>query len=447
MSKKIYIIVLFITAVLISISCKFQIDTIYILPSEVQGTLEPWQGDIYFLEYELPKLHKNIFHTISEEEYFQKIEQLKIECADLDIEKQSVKLREFTALIGDAHTSYYSTMTQAFPLNIVILEDGVFVTAALEENRHLVRAINGTTTEPARVKLIAINDTPIFDENNTSSNSTDNIFSIFETILSHENESNLKNQMSSCLLDPNILYGAGITSSKDNCTMTFKFPDGSTEDIELEAKELSNFKELDWVVYYDDNYPADRSVLPDYIQYQRETYYGRYYDVPENTLYILYNSCSNNPEKSFSDFIMEQYSAINIKTIDKVVVDLRNNGGGDSRIIKPLYDLLANELSNSELYVITGSKTFSSALMNAIELSIKYDGTLIGSPTGGKPNHYGEVKHIQLPTGNNISWSTKYFTMIPGDNSDSLDPDILLNISSDDFFALEDPIINKILSL
>ena len=427
-------------------SCNLQPDTIYHLPSELQNQLEPWEGDIYFLEYELPKLHKNVYHSISQEEYNQKIAQLKIDCVDLDIEKQAVKLREFTASIGDAHTSYYSTMTHAFPLNIVILEDGVFVTAALEENRHLVRT-NNNNTEPARVQLIAINGTPIFDESKTSSNSSNNIFSIYESILSHENESNLKNQMSSCLLDPNILYGAGITSSKDNCIMTFEFPDGSTEDIELEAKALNNFRELDWVVYYDDNYPADRSVLPDYIQYERETYYGKYYDVPENTLYILYNSCSNNPEQSFSEFISEQYSNIGIKTIDKVVVDLRNNGGGDSRIIKPLYNLLDSELANSDLYVITGSKTFSSALMNAIELSNKYDGTLIGGPTGGKPNHYGEVKHIQLPTGNSISWSTKYFTMIPGDNSDSLYPDISVDIESADFFALEDPIINKILNL
>lgn len=427
-------------------SCNLQPDTIYHLPSELQNQLEPWEGDIYFLEYELPKLHKNVYHSISQEDYNQKIAQLKIDCVDLDIEKQAVKLREFTASIGDAHTSYYSTMTHAFPLNIVILEDGVFVTAALEENRHLVRT-NNNNTEPARVQLIAINGTPIFDESKTSSNSSNNIFSIYESILSHENESNLKNQMSSCLLDPNILYGAGITSSKDNCIMTFEFPDGSTEDIELEAKALNNFRELDWVVYYDDNYPADRSVLPDYIQYERETYYGKYYDVPENTLYILYNSCSNNPEQSFSEFISEQYSNIGIKTIDKVVVDLRNNGGGDSRIIKPLYNLLDSELANSDLYVITGSKTFSSALMNAIELSNKYDGTLIGGPTGGKPNHYGEVKHIQLPTGNSISWSTKYFTMIPGDNSDSLYPDISVDIESADFFALEDPIINKILNL
>lgn len=123
------------------------------------------------------------------------------------------------------------------------------------------------------------------------------------------------------------------------------------------------------------------------------------------------------------------------------------SGGGDSRIIKPLYNLLKNELSNSTLYVITGENTFSSALMNAIELSTNYDGILVGSPTGGKPNHYGEVKSTQLPTGNRISWSTNYFTMIPGDNSDSLYPQIPIEIPSTDFFSLKDTILDSILQM
>jgi len=446
MHKKLFFLFFIIFVFIYFNSCDLKLGSIYNLPNELQNQLEPWQGDIYFLEHELPKLHKNVYHSISKEEYNQKIEQLKIDCLNLEPEKQWVKLREFTTLIGDSHTSYFSKMSEAFPLNLVVLKDGVFVTAALEENRHLVRT-NSVDSKPARVELVAIEKIPIFSESDNTSNSTNNIFSILKSILSHENESHLKNKMASSLLDPNILYGAGITSTKSKCTMSFKFPNGTIEDIVLEAKSLKNFKDLNWVVYYDDNYLGDRSVLPQYIQYERDTYYAKYYPDLKNTFYILYNSCSNNLEQSFSDFIIEQYSAINIKTIDKVVVDLRNNGGGDSRVIKPLYNLLESELSNSQLYVIIGPKTFSSALMNAVDLSNKYDGILIGNPTGGKPNHYGEVKHIQLPTGNSIYWSIKYFTMIPGDNSDSLYPDVSIDITSEDYFSLKDPILNKIFEL
>jgi len=436
--KKTKALLISITVIMIFCSCNLQPNPIYQLPSELVGKLEPWEGDIYFLEYELPQLHKNVYHTISKEEYKQNIQTLKQECATLESEKQWVKIRTFVASINDAHTAYSSKMDYAYPLNIVVLEDGVFVTAALEDNKDLLRT---SSNEASRVELIAINGIPIY-----SNNGEESVYSIIRNILSHENDSYLKSLMTACLLDPIFLYGAGITTSKTSCDMTFLFPDSSEETITFNSEALSNFKNLNWKVYYSDTYPADRSLLPPYIQFNKETYYGKYYPT-NNTLYILYNSCRNDENQSFSDFIKQQYLNCNGNPVDKIVIDLRNNGGGDSRIIKPLYNLLKNELSNSTLYVITGENTFSSALMNAIELSKNYDGILVGSPTGGKPNHYGEVKSTQLPTGNRISWSTNYFTMIPGDNNDSLYPQIPIEIPSTDFFSLKDTILDSILQM
>lgn len=426
-----------ITVSLLLISCEMQIGEVYQLPDNLEKILEPWEGDIYFLEHELPKLHTNIYHSISQDEYFEKIEKLKKECKNADDETRWVKIRSFVSSINDAHTAYGYSMKEAYPLNLVVLDEGVFVTAALNENRQLVRT---TTSNPsaARVELIKIEGIPIFSTSNTES-----VFSIFQSILSHENESHLKSLMTSSLLDPSLLYGAGITTSKSKCNMTFRFPDNSEETILFEAKNLNNFRNLDWVVYYDDSYPADKTNLPPYIRNNIDTYYGEYYD-DENTLYILYNACKDDPTQPFSQFVEEQYSSFKEETIDNVIVDLRNNSGGDSRVIKPLYSLLKKELSQSKLYVIIGASTFSSGLMNAIELSKKYDGILIGSPTGGKPNHYGEVKVTELPSGNRISWSTNYFTMIPGDDSDALYPDIPVYVTSEDFFELEDPVLETI---
>lgn len=54
----------------------------------------------------------------------------------------------------------------------------------------------------------------------------------------------------------------------------------------------------------------------------------------EKLLYILYNVCMNDPEQSFLDFISKQYPDREEQPIENLVVDLRNNIGGDSRIIK-----------------------------------------------------------------------------------------------------------------
>lgn len=436
MKLKYFLVQLLLLVMLVITSCQLQIGDVYQLPNEVVDILEPWEGDIYFIENELPKLHKNIFHSISKKEYFEKIDKLKEECKDLELEQRWVKIRSFISLINDAHTSYGYTMTEAYPLNLKVLDDGVFVTAALNENYHLVR--DSSNTKAVGVELIKINGIPIFSASQNTS-----VFSILKSTLSHENDFYLKSLLSSSLLDPKLLYGAGITNSKSNCNMTFKFRDDSEETIFFEAKDLKNFRNLDWAVYYDNSYPADKTNLPPYIKFNDKAYYGEFYE-DEKALYILYNACVNDLDQPFSNFINELYSQVKEKNIDKVIIDLRNNSGGNSNVIKPLYSLLKNELNQAELYIIIGSKTFSSGLMNAIELSNDYNGILIGSPTGGKPNHYGEVKVTQLPSGNRISWSTNYFKLINDDNIDSLYPDIPIDITSHDFFELKDPILEFI---
>jgi hypothetical protein len=72
----------------------------------------------------------------------------------------------------------------------------------------------------------------------------------------------------------------------------------------------------------------------------------------------------------------------------------------------------------------------------------------VGEPTGGRPNHYGEVRHLTLPrTGWQISYSTKYFTtdLVKGD-PDSLVPDLPAPYPAADWFAGHDPVLDAALN-
>jgi C-terminal processing protease CtpA/Prc len=121
----------------------------------------------------------------------------------------------------------------------------------------------------------------------------------------------------------------------------------------------------------------------------------------------------NNKERPINEFIDELSAFIEDKDVEEFVFDMRFNGGGDSRIIEPLIDELAkNKAINTKdnLYVVIGSDTFSSAILNTLSMKKETNATIIGSPTGGKPNHYGEIKSFRLPnTGITIQYSTKYF--------------------------------------
>jgi hypothetical protein len=104
-------------------------------------------------------------------------------------------------------------------------------------------------------------------------------------------------------------------------------------------------------------------------------------------------------------------------------------------------------LQQTRVRVITGPRTFSSALMNAVELYQEFDAEVFGAPTGGKPNHYGEVKQVRLPSGNAVSFSTKFFRLLPGDNSDAFFPPgaVRVPMTRDEFFSLRDPVLEAVL--
>ncbi len=83
------------------------------------------------------------------------------------------------------------------------------------------------------------------------------------------------------------------------------------------------------------------------------------------------------------------------------------------------------------MYVLIGEGTFSSAILNAIELKTRLDATLVGRPTGGSVSHYGELESGTLPSsGLGYTWSSKYF-----DNGfeGPLLPDITVALSLDDY--------------
>jgi hypothetical protein len=81
-----------------------------------------------------------------------------------------------------------------------------------------------------------------------------------------------------------------------------------------------------------------------------------------------------------------------------------------------------------------------------LDLKKKTQAVFYGEPTGGKLNHYGEIKYLTLPFLKlTVSYSTKYFKYIEGDEP-SLAPDVSIELTLDDYLALRDPVLEAILA-
>ncbi|MDC7242938.1 MAG: hypothetical protein PQJ44_03060 [Sphaerochaetaceae bacterium] len=99
------------------------------------------------------------------------------------------------------------------------------------------------------------------------------------------------------------------------------------------------------------------------------------------------------------------------------------------------------------MYVCIGNSTYSSGLLNAIELKEDLGAILVGEPTGGKPNCYGEVQELILPnTELLVKYSTKEFTIYSDSDPITLEPDFYIENLSDNSFKGIDSCIEFIKS-
>jgi C-terminal processing protease CtpA/Prc len=182
--------------------------------------------------------------------------------------------------------------------------------------------------------------------------------------------------------------------------------------------------------------------------------------LPERqTLFIQYNQCADQPGHPFGDFVREVFAFSDSNSVRRLVVDLRGNSGGNSEVINPLlHGLQARPSLNAKgrLFVLIGPATFSSGEMAAEAFSnhyqswagVPFQATLVGRPTGGKPNCYGEIKSLTLPNSKlQIYYSIKHFQTQPHADPPSLEPDITVPTTMDDLLSGRDPVLERVLSL
>ena len=89
-------------------------------------------------------------------------------------------------------------------------------------------------------------------------------------------------------------------------------------------------------------------------------------------------------------FVNQIDEVLTDESYDRVVLDLRYNGGGSDGVLIPLIHLLEERYKQDgiQLYTLVGSNTFSSALINAVMLKeVGY--IIVGEPTGGSVDHFG----------------------------------------------------------
>ncbi|MCM1989384.1 S41 family peptidase [Oceanirhabdus seepicola] len=378
--------------------------------------VEMWEKDIDYLAKELPKRHKNLFFKLTEEEFNTEIDKLKESLEQLNDDKIRLNIQKIVASAGDGHTTTNIGADKMFPMELYWFNDGFYVINTSPEYEKIMYS-----------KLIEVNSQDI-----------NSVIEKLSKVISHDNIAHLRSKMPIYIEISTIMCGLDIIDNPDYAKFTFENRNG--QEIELEMKSTGGEYVLDNILG-----KGKVGEIPLYMKNSDKFYWYEYFE-DDKMIYFKYNLCRQMKEKSFKKFSKELMEAINNKDVEKLVIDIRNNGGGSSPILNNFIDELSNCKLNQKgkLYVIVGKKTFSSAILNAISLKQKTEAIFIGEPTGGKPNHYGEVKSFKLPNNKvRVKYSTKYFTNYDED-IDSFIPDKIIELTIDDYINNNDPILDYI---
>ncbi|MDF2656827.1 MAG: peptidase [Bacillota bacterium] len=383
---------------------------------------QKWLEVLDFLQYELPKRHKNLYFQTSEANYLAQIHSLRNELNRLERPVINSEIAKIVASVGDAHTSIDIPVYYLCPLEFYWFKDGIY-------------AINTTKSdEVLRYKKITHID----------GMDIGTVITKMSTMISHENNSYLKAMLPKYLPAIEFLYGLQIARTINGLTITYESVSGNVGEWFVPSYPFSEYQEQlneNRVAFPVDNLPLFRR--------DPDRHYWMEYLKKPRTLYFKYNICKEMAEESVQAFGERLLDVIREDAPEKLVIDMRNNTGGNSTLLDPFIDALAKcDQINQQgrLFVIIGRDTFSSALLNVFSLKNKTHALLVGEPTGGKPNCYGEVLRVKLEqSGLRISYSTKYYHLIEDDHMLSLSPDMQQEYSIQDYLGLSDPCMEYIL--
>ncbi len=159
-------------------------------------------------------------------------------------------------------------------------------------------------------------------------------------------------------------------------------------------------------------------------------------------LYLSIDEMGNMAGVDFLDFTRQVFAAMDQLAYDRLVIDMRRNGGGDNFLGEALRKHIERSLFNHPvgIYVLTSPQTFSAAQNLVNRLERETCAVFIGQPTGGPPNGYGDAKVMAGPvTGVTIMVSTiPWFDSFPMDRRACTLPDVPVADSFEDWRAGRD---------
>jgi tetratricopeptide (TPR) repeat protein len=347
-----------------------------------QLTKEQWRADLRFLADEMPKRHKNLFHTMTRDQFDTAVKDLDAKIPSMTPRQIELGMARIVTMVGDGHTGLWLAFLpevglRAIPVKFYLFREGLFIQSASPENAAIVGA-----------KVIKIG-------NSTS----DDAIKAVTDLVPRDNIYGIKDTAPTYLLSPEILHAIGMIKNAESVELTIE-KNGNQKKVELKptgllADLVRTEARKSWANAFDES----KNPKPLWMQRPQEPFWFEY--VPSGKLlYVQLNQVLNKQDESLEAFFARVVEAIAKNDVEKCVLDLRLNGGGNNGLVSHVIRAIvkADKIDQKgKFFAIIGRRTFSAAqnLVNELEKYTKV--TFVGEPTGSRVNMFGDARPIFLP--------------------------------------------------
>lgn len=363
-----------------------------------------WTEDIDFYKTNLELKHIDLYNKISKTEFEKEIQQIKADIHkknDVDI---IIDLMRLTRKIGDGHTAFSlrGVETHLFPFEIYNVNGKWRVIKVTNEHKGLLGKI-----------LIKIDGKEINEISKEVSKVAQYI----------ENEQSEVIRTGEYLIISELLFGLKLTKKEFQATFTF-LEDVSGKESSVLLNALSK---IDY--YGNTDFESYKIIIPE-VQKPIVTKHDYLWFSPikdTKGVYIKFESYPSFEEmEKFGESVL---NFIDENNIEKIIIDLRNNGGGDFFVgtFLAYYLNLADGIDwKSGVYVLTDKVTFSAATSNASQFRQMLNAKIVGEPTGSNPTGYQDMGQFALPNSGMIVTYSKRLFKFQDRSTQGVQPDILI---------------------
>lgn len=350
----------------------------YALP---KSELNKWIEDIDYYHRQLEDKHINLYHSVTQEIFIKELNKFKVSLAELNEQQIMVEMMRISRLIGDGHTqlAFWENDIGIYPFRFLNIDEEFRLVASNEAYRHLLG-----------YRLSAIDGIPIKEVVARLSPVTQGV----------ENAHSLRVRTAWQINIAQVLYGLGIADNLNRAQYTFIGDNGRTEVVSIKSESMSKYHKKLTHFQFPKNIPFGEKQITESENLWLSA------DEDMLTAYIYFRRYPSFSE--MKDFGEDIRGYLNDKGIRNLIIDLRDNGGGDFFVgLRMAWQLvLVDNLDwDHGIYTLISNNTYSAGMSNAAQYRQLLNAKLVGEPTGGNPVGYQDMDQFSLP---NSGWTITY---------------------------------------